>query len=190
MTEKDMEDAIAQDPGRYLGETGLKLVSRQYRIGSYVFDLLFEDRHGGRLIVELQRGTLDRTHTFKILDYYHEYKSSHPREFVDLMVIANLIPAERKQRLTDGGIAFREIPMSEFPEPVIPQSQLTPKDEEAAQDTSSQMHSPPLENRMPSNNNNYTEFWRGLLDEANKRTDLFCEVQPSGKFWLERRVKG
>lgn len=37
-----------------------------------------------------------------------------PSEFVDLMVIANNIPAERKQRLNDSGVSWREIPLSEF----------------------------------------------------------------------------
>ncbi len=69
MLEKDMENAIVADPVKYIGEENLKLIARQYRIGNYIFDLLFEDRHGAKLIVEIQRGTLDRTHTYKILDY-------------------------------------------------------------------------------------------------------------------------
>ena len=74
-----MEDAIVNNPESFLNEKGLKLLARQYKIGSYIFDLLFEDRYGGKLIVELQKGTLDRTHTFKILDYYHEYKDCDKR---------------------------------------------------------------------------------------------------------------
>jgi hypothetical protein len=106
-----MEDAIVYDPEKYLNEKGLKLLARQYRIGSYIFDLLFEDRHGGKLIVELQKGTLDRTHTYKILDYYHEYKEKNPRDFIDVMVVANVIPPERKRRLSDLAIDYREIPV-------------------------------------------------------------------------------
>ena len=82
-SEKMMEDLISSDPEKYMGEKGLKIIARQYCIGSYVFDLLFEDRHGARLIVELQKGTLDRTHTYKILDYYDEYKGKHPNEFIE-----------------------------------------------------------------------------------------------------------
>jgi RecB family endonuclease NucS len=62
LTEQMMEDAIIASPGKYV-EEGLVLLSRQFRIGSYIFDLLFEDRHGAKLIVELQKGTLDRNHT-------------------------------------------------------------------------------------------------------------------------------
>jgi len=114
LTEKDMEDAIARDPKRYLGEDGLELIERQYRIGGYIFDLLFKDRHGAKLIVEIQRGTLDRAHTYKILDYYDGFREKHPNEFIELMVLANRIPQERKKRLHSWGVEFREIPESDF----------------------------------------------------------------------------
>lgn len=114
LTEKIMEDAICNNPEKYLGEQGLKLISRQFRIGKYIFDLLFEDRHGAKVIVEVQKGTLDRTHTYKILDYYHEYKEQNPQEFIELMVIANSIPKERRKRLSDWGVDCKEIPESEF----------------------------------------------------------------------------
>lgn len=112
--EKDMEDLIIEFPEKYLKETGLKLISRQYVIGKYRFDLLFEDRHQAKLIVELQRGTLDRNHTYKILDYYDEYKKQNPDEFIDLMIVANKIPRERRDRLNSYGISFHEIPESLF----------------------------------------------------------------------------
>lgn len=112
--EKSMEDMIAANPGKYIGEEGLRLVARQYCIGEYRFDLMFEDRHGAKLIVEIQRGTLDRDHTYKILDYYEKFKEAHPKEFVELMVIANQITSERKARLASKGISYKEIPESEF----------------------------------------------------------------------------
>lgn len=112
--EKVMEDLIAAYPERYLGESGLKLLDRQLKVGPYRFDLIFQDRTGAKLIVEIQKGTLDREHTYKILDYYDEYKERNPKEFVEVMLVANIIPAERKHRLAARGISFREIPLSEF----------------------------------------------------------------------------
>jgi len=113
-SEKDMEDAIVRDPGRYLGEDGLELVARQYRVSNYIFDLLFTDRHGAKLIVEIQKGTLDRNHQYKILDYYDGFREKHPEEFIELMVLANHIPAERKRRLRAWGVEYREVPETEF----------------------------------------------------------------------------
>src|SRR3990172_7537933 len=104
LTESDMEDAIAAEPEKFLGESGLKLVGRQYRVGPYIFDLLFEDRHGAKVIVEIQLGTLDRNHTYKILDYYDEYKIKRPGEFIELTVVANKVTYERRQRLSAIGV--------------------------------------------------------------------------------------
>lgn len=128
LRERDMEDVIAAHPDSVLGEPGLRLLSRQPTIGPYRFDLLLADRHGHQLIVELQRGTLDRTHTYKVLDYYHEYKERHPHVFVDLMVVANEITAERKQRLQQLGVEFREIPVASFLEHLVllPQPSTAP----------------------------------------------------------------
>ncbi len=109
-----MEDRIAAAPNELLGDNGLKLVERQFRLGGYIFDLLFEDRHGGKLIVEIQKGTLDRNHIYKILDYYHAYREKNPREFIDLMVVANVISYERKKRLHDLSIEYRELSESLF----------------------------------------------------------------------------
>ena len=114
ISEKMMEDAISSEPQKFLGEEGLRLVARQYSVGRYIFDLLFEDRHGAKLIIELQKGTLDRNHTYKILDYYDEYKDKNPKAFIELMVIANRIPHERRRRLEVHGISWKEIPESEF----------------------------------------------------------------------------
>jgi len=114
LSEKEMEDAIAANPEKYLGEGGMKLIGRQYRIGNYIFDLLFEDKYGARVIVEIQKGTLDRNHTYKILDYYHEYKENNPLEFIELMVVANKVPDERRRRLNDWGVSFKEIPIDMF----------------------------------------------------------------------------
>ena len=97
ISEREMERAIISNPEKYLKESGLKLISEQYRIGNYIFDLLFEDRHGAKLIIELQHGVLDRNHTYKILDYYHEYKEKNAASFIELMIIANKIPDERKK---------------------------------------------------------------------------------------------
>ena len=114
ISEKEMENSIIANPEKYLGETGLILLAQQHRIGNYIFDILFVDRHGAKMIVEVQKGTLDRTHTYKILDYYHEYKENNPLEFIELMVVANKIPDERKRRLKNWGVSFKEIPEEEF----------------------------------------------------------------------------
>lgn len=113
ISEKDMEYIISANPDKYV-EPGLVFLSRQLSIGSYRFDLLFQDRHGAKLIVELQKGTLDRNHTYKIFDYFDEYREQKPTEFVDVMIIANKIPRERQRRLKSFGVSFKEIDETAF----------------------------------------------------------------------------
>ena len=134
--ERQMADVIISHAEALLGEP-LSLLERNLWIGRYELDLLFKDRHAAKLIVELQRGSLDRYHLYKVLDYYDEYKTRHPQEFVEVMVVANLISPERKERLAKRGINYREIPEETIrrylaTEPSVPnsttQETLTPRD--------------------------------------------------------------
>jgi len=127
--EDDMADVVVGHTEELLGEP-LTLLERKFWIGRHEIDLLFQDRHGGRLIVELQRGSLDRYHLYKVLDYYDEYKDRHPQEFVEVMVVANLISPERKKRLARWGIEYREIPEEVFYQHLLEkQSSSQTKDE-------------------------------------------------------------
>lgn len=181
LTEKIMEDAICNNPEKYLGEQGLKLISRQFRIGKYIFDLMFEDRHGAKLIVEIQRGTLDRNHTYKIFDYCDEYKEKNPQEFIELMVIANSIPQERKKRLSAWGVSIKEIPVSEF----IEQSNIiTQKSTEIHKNQTSQVVK--LNPETIGHSTIFKENFKKALDKCGKdiqdlfrylekETDHFCD---------------
>ncbi len=109
LTERQMADVVVSNSGELLGEP-LELLARNHWIGRYELDLLFRDRHGAHLIVELQRGALDRYHLYKVLDYYDEFKDRHKDTFVEVMIVANIISPERKERLSRRGVSYREIP--------------------------------------------------------------------------------
>lgn len=153
LLEKDMEDLIIENPQKYLDEPDLKLISRQYSIGSYRFDLLFEDRHGAKLIVEIQRGTLDRNHTYKIFDYFDEFKTRNPHEFIELMIVANKITRERRNRLKSHGVSFKEIPESIFLEDLATKRPTPPR-------------TPPLETAIFANGDNG-------INHKNSHTNIF-----------------
>jgi len=68
-SEKDMEDCIWDNPSNLIGEEGLVPIERQVNLDGFRADLLFGDSNGGHLLVEIQKGGLDRTHIWKILDY-------------------------------------------------------------------------------------------------------------------------
>ena len=169
LSEKSMEDAIAENPEKYLDEEGLTLLKRQPIFGKNRFDLLFEDRHGAKLIVEIQKGTLDRKHTYKIFDYYDEYKERHPKEFVELMVVANKIPRERRERLKSKGISFKEIKEADFP--TKPQ-QIKHEQKSSDKSTFSNF----------KHHRNISDTWnRKALNDVNERLKKHINTLPIGK---------
>lgn len=111
-----MENLIIDDPLTHMGEVGLRLIGRQIDIGPYRIDLLFEDLSGQKIIVEIQRGKLDRDHTYRVIDYYYEYTETYPQEEVRCCIVANKIPDERKRRLRNWGVSFSEMPDFEVPD--------------------------------------------------------------------------
>lgn len=180
-SEKDMEDAIIRDPEKYLGEKGLRLIARQYTIGNYRFDLLFEDRHGANLIVEIQKGTLDRLHTYKIFDYFDEFKSKNAEKFVELMVVANKIPRERRDRLKSYGVTYKEIPDSEFLNLTTDSEKKTLEDQVPLSKPQEESQSAKPNDQITSGNNKkgksgqssskgeaYRSFFKSLIDDLRE----------------------
>lgn len=165
-SEKDLEDAIATNPARFLKKEGLKLLSRQHSIGNFRFDLLFGDQFGRKLIAEIQKGTLDRNHSFKIVDYYNRYQNEHPGENVEVIVVANIISPERKQFFDKYGISYIEIP----DEDIIRWKSENPKIERRIGDSKTTLvKSPGRECPIRGPN----PLRQQLLDEASKRIPAF-----------------
>src|SRR5579871_3111886 len=94
MTEREMEDLLWNHPDKFLNER-LKQFRRQPQ--SYVgrADLVFTDRLGRFLIIELKKGVLPRGAVNQLVDYMGMLKHEFPTKPVELMVIANEIPRER-----------------------------------------------------------------------------------------------
>jgi RecB family endonuclease NucS len=91
MKEKEFENILARYPE--LIETGLILEGRQVAVKRKFIDLLFRDRHGGRLIVELKRGTILRKDIGQVMDYEGELLFPDDPT-VRVMLIGNRVPPE------------------------------------------------------------------------------------------------
>ncbi len=113
ISEKLMEDLIADYPHEFI-EEGLSLIERQSVYCGRRIDLLFRDKFNRLLIVEIKRGTLTREDIGQIHEYYGIIKNERPRENLELMFIANVIPPERKRLLEDMGVNFKEISEDRF----------------------------------------------------------------------------
>ena len=115
MNEADMERLIRDHPEEFFDEP-LKLVSEQESLPSGVADLIFEDGQGDLVVMELKRGTLLREHVAQVLDYLGDVEDRYRGKNVELMVVANIIPAQRRTKLGRLGVTFKEIPEKRFRE--------------------------------------------------------------------------
>ena len=98
MIERDMQELLWRYPDRFLNE---QLKQFAWETASEVgrADLVFEDRHGRLLVVEVKRGRLPRGAIDQLLDYFGMMKQRFPDKAIELMVVANVIPSERSSRV-------------------------------------------------------------------------------------------
>lgn len=113
MTEREMEDLLWEHPDKFLNEP-LKQFQRQPTSAVGRADLIFVDRIGRLLVIELKRDTLERGAIAQLVDYYGMLKSRYPDKAVELMVVANHIPPERRIACEQYNIDPLEISQKKF----------------------------------------------------------------------------
>ena len=116
MLEKDIENLIANYPDEFFPNEGFKLIGQQHTIEKRRIDVLFEDKHGRQIVVEVKRGILSREASGQILAYYCLLKQANPLNNYELILCANIIPQERKLFLVNAGIDCKEIGLSKITE--------------------------------------------------------------------------
>jgi hypothetical protein len=109
MYEQDFENILARYPE--LIEGGLSLEGRQVSIKGKYIDLLFKDKHRGRLIVELKRGTVLRKDIGQLMDYEGELLFPDDPT-VRVMLIGNRVPPSFGRSLDHHGLEWREFPIA------------------------------------------------------------------------------
>jgi hypothetical protein len=113
MTEREMEDLLWTYPQKFVNES-LTQFERQPSSEVGRADLVFIDRIGRLLVVELKRGTLERGAILQLVDYFGMMKSRLPNKCVELMVVANRIPVERRLACEQYDVTAMEIPQKKF----------------------------------------------------------------------------
>lgn len=109
MLEKDIENLIAQHPEDIFPGEGFKLIGQQIVVEGRRLDILFEDRHMRKIIVEVKRGILTRDSSGQIAEYYGLLKNANQTENCELVLCANVIPKERRTFLETIGIECKEL---------------------------------------------------------------------------------
>jgi Endonuclease NucS len=160
MYEQDFENILARYPE--LIEVGLSLEGRQVSIKGKYIDLLFKDKRGGRLIVELKRGTVLRKDIGQLMDYEGELLFPDDPT-VRVMLIGNRIPPSFGRSLDHHGLEWREFQISHLIEFL---QQKNDKEflqyfsnEEAQQPTVAKPISEPKSQQIKVLSNSSSEIW-------------------------------
>lgn len=106
MKEKDLEDIICKYPE--LIEDNLVFKGRQIRVYGKIIDVLFEDKHKQKLIVELKIGPVDRKHIGQVMEYEGSVLNEEDPT-ARVMLIGNRVPPNLRKALDHHGIEWKEV---------------------------------------------------------------------------------
>jgi len=109
LSEKDFENIICKYPD--LIETDLVLKGRQVVLYGKRMDLLFQDKFGQKLIVELKVGAIERKHIGQIMEYEGGMLSDDDPT-IRIMLAGNRVPPNLRKALDHHGIEWKEISYS------------------------------------------------------------------------------
>jgi len=109
MLEKDIENLIVSHPDEFFPNSGFTLIGQQVKLGKCYADILFQDKHNRKIIVEVKRGILSRDAAGQVIEYYGLLKMERPDDIIELVLCANIIPPERKTFLERIGIECKEL---------------------------------------------------------------------------------
>jgi hypothetical protein len=113
MTENEMEELLWNHSEKFLNEQLIQF-KRQPQSAVGRADLVFTDRLGRILVIEIKKGILPRGAVPQLLDYFGMLKREFPDKSVELMVVANAIPPERVLSCLQHHIEPREISEKKF----------------------------------------------------------------------------
>jgi hypothetical protein len=116
MLEKDIENLIAKYPDEFFPSSRLKLIGQQVRLGKCFADIIFEDKYNRKIIIEVKRGILSRDASGQVMEYYGLLKNEEPDSIIELILCANIIPAERRIFLETIGIECKELGINKLNE--------------------------------------------------------------------------
>jgi len=111
LSEKQLEDIICKYPE--LLEHGLIFKGRQIYLFGKIMDILFEDKFGQKLIVELKKGTILRKHIGQIMEYEGSVLSEEDPT-ARVMLVGNRVPPSLAKALDHHGIEYKEISISKL----------------------------------------------------------------------------
>lgn len=111
ISEKQFEDIICKYPD--IIEDNLAFQGRQIHVHGKIMDILFKDKFGQNLIVELKIGPIDRKHIGQVMEYEGNVLSIEDPT-ARVMLIGNRVPPNLKRALDHHGVEYKEISISQL----------------------------------------------------------------------------
>ncbi|EKD87962.1 MAG: hypothetical protein ACD_35C00118G0001 [uncultured bacterium] len=112
MLEKNFENVLQRYPE--LIEEDLIFSGRQISISGKFVDLLYIDRFGQKLIIELKKGIIKREHIAQLMDYEGHFLTADNNPNIRVMLIGNRVPINLRNSLDHHGFEWKEIPVTEL----------------------------------------------------------------------------
>lgn len=106
MDEKLLEEIICKHPE--LIEHELSLIGNQVYLSGKRVDVLFEDKHDQKLIIEVKKGTILREHISQLLDYEGYFVSKNNPD-VRVMLVGTRVPENLRRSLDHHGFEWKEL---------------------------------------------------------------------------------
>ncbi len=187
--ERIFEDIVFKYPE--LIEDGLIFKGRQVNVKGKRVDLLFEDRHGQNLIVELKVGNITRKHTGQLMDYEGHFLSPDDPT-IRTMLVGNRVPENIRRALDHHGFEWKEIPIS-FLKDFLGKKNDTeflkyfPLENLATNVSNKFISNKPKEHRQDNRTNTenrHHQFFVQLLEQCNKKTKLFSTISPTNLHYV------
>lgn len=106
LSEREIEDILVLHPE--ILEDGLTLLDRQTQLENRRTDLLFVDKEGSILLIELKKGAIDPTHLEQIEDYISRMKKTYKKPF-RAMLVGQQVSQNISEICLQKGIEWKEI---------------------------------------------------------------------------------
>jgi len=179
MKEQDFEDIIVQYPE--LIEEDLKFLGRQVYLYGRKMDILFEDKFGRKLIMELKNGPIKDEHVGQIMAYEGMLISGDDPT-VRVMLVGTRVPPNIRKALDHHGIAWKEITHAQLHIFLYDK-----KDEKFLKLFTDELKQPPIKN-------NYSMVDRVPheieMSSVNKGPSIFSKVRQSNYRSFPDKIEG